>query len=422
MHPAGGGIDLVAQRDDVGGKKFGKFALPADQFHHRMLAGQAVEHIRGGGKFSGRGFAGFVGRLQLQLPEQHVGQLLCGIEVERPADERMHFDFDFLQFGLEIIAQFREVGQIQGDSFPLHRGQDRDERHLHFLEQLCLAAALEFLPQRGDQPERDVRVGGGIGRRMGRVHAVHGDLFRALADQRLDRRHLHPQPHETEILQSEAARGGIAQPFGDHRIKGRRGDRQARARKNREVVFDIVAGFRNPAVGQHCAKHVFYGAEVEVRAIPMADRQVVSFALRDRERDPDQFGAHRIGGGGFGIQRQDRRAGDFFREIRQLLFIVDQLPAARFRARSFRGEHPELDAGGRGSRCRQARKQHAEFEGLEQRGDFFTGELTHPAGFKRQPDRGVGIGWSPGCAKEARFPVRRPAWRASGPGCFPDSA
>ncbi len=79
VHAAGDRIDLVAQGDDVSGEEFGKLAVPPDQLHHRVLAGQAVEHIRGGGIFAGRGFAGFVRRLQLQLAEERVRQLLGGI-------------------------------------------------------------------------------------------------------------------------------------------------------------------------------------------------------------------------------------------------------------------------------------------------------------------------------------------------------
>ena len=117
-------------------------------------------------------------RRQLQLLEEHDGELLRRVRVDRLAGELVDLPEERVELGVELLGELPEPIRVGPDPDPLQVGQDGDERHL---ERLVEPGEVLLLEERGlgrrqppdafgprARPRRQVR-------RIGVVHRGSGE-------------------------------------------------------------------------------------------------------------------------------------------------------------------------------------------------------------------------------------------------------
>ena len=145
-----------------------------DELRQAIALGEFFEHVFRGRRLSGRRLAQ---HRQLHLLEQDVAELLGGIQVERRAGflvrVREHFHEPFGKFRT-LRAQHLPVEQ---HAVFLHAQQHRHERLLaFFVESPERGHGGNPRPQYPVQAQRDVRVLGGIFRRLVDRYLAEWDL------------------------------------------------------------------------------------------------------------------------------------------------------------------------------------------------------------------------------------------------------
>ena len=97
VHASGRRVHGRGQRIDVGGLQLGELAVLDDQVHHRMLAAQHIQDVAGGGVVPAGGLAAAVRWLEAQPVEEHLRELLRGVDVEGLADRVVDLLLDLAQ-------------------------------------------------------------------------------------------------------------------------------------------------------------------------------------------------------------------------------------------------------------------------------------------------------------------------------------
>ena len=96
-----------------------------------MHRGQFLQHVGGGGKPSSPG------RGQTQFFEQHLGQLLRRVDVERPPRQRVDLPGEPLDVRLHARGQAGQRAGIDADAGPLHAREHWHQRQIHRAVQLA---------------------------------------------------------------------------------------------------------------------------------------------------------------------------------------------------------------------------------------------------------------------------------------------
>ena len=134
-----------------------------------MPEGQLLQHVDVG-RVAG---LGALERRQLQLLEEHGGELLRRVRVDRLAGELVDLPEERVELRVELLRQLPEPLRVDPDPDPLHVGEHGDERHLE-----RRVEALERRARRGaaawDSREPPDALGPGAGprRELRRVRVV----------------------------------------------------------------------------------------------------------------------------------------------------------------------------------------------------------------------------------------------------------
>ena len=197
-----------------------------------------------------------------------------------------------------------QEGRIEADAGHFHVGQHGHQRHFHFFQQAQSLAGFQLGAQAGDQLQDRRRIRRRIGARLLGGHFGHAALVLAGSDQLLDFGHSQVQAHPGQVLQPQVVRGRVGQPFGQHGVECQGRGAQPEARQDDEIVLDVVAGLGNAGVGQWAAQrlqHAFL-RQLRSQAGIMTHRDVIPLAAFHGQRNANQAGAHRVGGGGLGVE------------------------------------------------------------------------------------------------------------------------
>ena len=139
------GADGVLEALHIGGGKLFIFAVLQYFADDGVIGDQLLQHLGIGGIAA---FGLFLCG-ELQLAEQHVAQLLGGIDVELPAGKGVDL---LLQCGgqpVQIDPEFRKALAVDPKAGQLHRGQHLTKGLLHFPQQLLLTVGLQLPFQYG---------------------------------------------------------------------------------------------------------------------------------------------------------------------------------------------------------------------------------------------------------------------------------
>ena len=266
---------------------------------------QRVEHVAGGGVVAAGGLAAAVRRREPQPVEEHLRKLLGGVDVEGLADLVVDLLLQVAQAPRELLIQPLEVRQVQQHALHLHLRQDGDQRRLDLVHQLGAVHLLHALLQEGQQPQRGLGVGSGVGRRGLDAHLGHADLVLAGADERLDVRHLHAQARLGQVLQPQVARGRVDDELGDHGVEAHWRDFQTMPREHDVVILGVMRHLGDAWTGERTTQRLDDLAHGQVLACQVGQRDVVALAFLHRQRDADDLGLHLVGGGGLGVEGDD---------------------------------------------------------------------------------------------------------------------
>ena len=104
-----------------------------------------------------------------------------------------------------------------------------------------------------------------------------------------------------------------------------RRDLQSLLCQNDIIVFGIVSDLADLGIRHGCFEGRNDLFQREICPCTMTDRDVISFAFLDRQRDADDIRSHLLRGGGFGIKGNNLCFVELFYKVRQL-FSVCQRP------------------------------------------------------------------------------------------------
>ena len=138
--------DGILQSFHVGGGQL--FVLTVLQYlaHDGVVGNQLLQHLGIGG-IAALGL--FLCR-QLQLPEQHLAQLLGGIDIKLPARKGVDFLLQSSSQIVQIDAEFPQSLAVDAKARQFHRGKHLAERLLHLPQQLLLGVRFQLpLQHRG---------------------------------------------------------------------------------------------------------------------------------------------------------------------------------------------------------------------------------------------------------------------------------
>lgn len=124
-----------------------------------MVAGEFFQHVLRGGSLPA---ARFAGNRELQAVEQHVPELLCGTDVERPLRLAVNVLGDAVQILLHFFQKTGERFRVELDARAFHIRKHRDKRQferLHELDEVRAGQPFEQLVGHGEGEKA------GIGRR-----------------------------------------------------------------------------------------------------------------------------------------------------------------------------------------------------------------------------------------------------------------
>ena len=121
---------------------------------------------------------------------------------------------------LDLLAEHAKNFRVDQHAVHLHVGQHAAERHLDLLEDAREALVGDARREALHQPEREIGVGGGVGRRFVERHLVKGQLVAAaLVRDLVVVRHHHAELALGEVLQAVALLR-IEQVVGEPRVEG----------------------------------------------------------------------------------------------------------------------------------------------------------------------------------------------------------
>ena len=136
MHPAILRVDLGGEGFDVGGEELGELAVFQDHIHHGVLPAHFIQHACSRGVMAGGGLLAPVGWDQSQALEEHIRELLRGVDVEGSSGCLVDLP---LQGGHAVLQLHREGCEellIQGDPRHFHVSQHGNEGHFDLHEQV----------------------------------------------------------------------------------------------------------------------------------------------------------------------------------------------------------------------------------------------------------------------------------------------
>ena len=365
-------IDELRKLVDVGRFQFRARPVFENVLHHGMRTHETRERLFVRRVLPARRLLDAV-RRKSQLLEEHGRELLGAVGVEARARIRVYGAELFHYLGVEFAPVFLERPDVYLHALALHVDENLDERLLRLGERAPQSLFGDLARERAVEPERDVRVLGGVVENFRGLEGGHRKLlFAALlfADQLLDR-----DWPVRKILAGERVEivpgGSVDAVVREHRVFRRRGEPYPVARENRPVELDVV---RDERLGWIREKRP---EEIDERAvdIPRPPRS-------DRERKADELAIVRVGRvvavvrrSGFSVERDGSESGKLL-EKRLCAFLgVDKriLVGSVGNGRERRAPGPLLPGGRRGLVDVDAEllRETAHFVFRAERGEFF---------------------------------------------------
>ena len=316
MHAPGFGVQIGGQRIGIGRFHLGN--LPPVQHPRRQFRGLGVvllgRHVfqNIGPRRIGAGLALFAA-LNAHLVEQDLAQLLGAADVEGlPGDPG--------DLGLQPRHLLREgirhpPERLRIDLHPghFHLGQHRHKRSFQrFIDGRHLRP-VQFGLECQPEPQRHIRILGGIGHSLGNRNLIEGACGFPRAQQRLYRDRIMAQiafRKAVHAVQVPSGMHGIGQK---HRVvEGR--DADAVPRHDLPVIFHVLRDLEDRSVLKHrlqrrqhlIERHLIRRqrrpAEQIARAGPMPHRDIAGPPRIGRQRNPHKLGPHLVKAGGFGVE------------------------------------------------------------------------------------------------------------------------
>ena len=155
----------------------------------------------------------------MKLVEQHIAQLLRGVDVELMPHGVVHALPDGVNLLAHLDGHRRECVGVDGDAVALHLDQHGNERHFQRVKGMPQAVLCEFVGEHIYEAVRHIGIRGGVVARLGDFHLVHRNLIAPLADDVLYGRHILFQHGERERFQPDRRARPAAQVRGNHRVK-----------------------------------------------------------------------------------------------------------------------------------------------------------------------------------------------------------
>ena len=119
------------QSDDVGGDEFRQRAVFEHEVDYLAFAAELAERFGVGGPAG----LGFLAAVQPELVEEHVAELLGGVDVEFASGERVYLRADVPGARGKLGAERLQSRDVDGEAGALHIGQHPRERELHIAHQ-----------------------------------------------------------------------------------------------------------------------------------------------------------------------------------------------------------------------------------------------------------------------------------------------
>ena len=231
------GVNPRVVRDDlgqalhIGGVELGQLTVLQHAVHHRVEAPELVQHLGAGGVAP----AGLLSGGQLELVEQHLAQLLGGVDVE--LQPRLLVDAPL--GASDALGQRRSEAlqrvPVHQNACTLHLGQHRAQGQLYGLKQLRQAVfgqlRLHFLPERPHSGGGAEQVRGGL---SALLRLVRERLPGLSAVQRRAAVGL------KQLRQLIAPGGGVEQVGGQRRVEHKALGAQTRAQQQVHQLLDAV--------------------------------------------------------------------------------------------------------------------------------------------------------------------------------------
>ena len=295
---------------------FEQFAGKAPLIFSQFLAGHKLfQHARSGAPFAGRRL--FRAR-EPELSEQKFGNLLRGADVEPAPGQPVDLILDAGETLAEIAGQAREHRAVHHDACKLHLAKNGGHGALQCLVDVGHAFGGEPRLEEAPEPQRHIGVFGGVFRRLVHGHAVERGLRLASACHILEGDGRMPEMALRQFIHAEARKAAAALVAGVGHQHGVvvRGDANAVAPHDDEVVFDVLADFQHAVVFEQrleARERVLHrqlgdlarAGEVEAIAGPMGERNVAGAVWLKRQRDAAKPRGHRIEVRGLGIESDE---------------------------------------------------------------------------------------------------------------------
>ena len=214
---------------------------------------------------------------------------------------------------------------------PLHRRQHVNQRQFDLLVQFFKAVLRDLRAQRVRQLQRHVRVFGGVFRHALHRHHVNRRLVRALADHLFKRDGAVMQKFFRKMIHAVTVARRVQHVRRDHRVEGHALDLDAVMPQDEHVIFDVLPEFRQRLVFEQRLERAKRGVKRELRRraeIAVRDRNIRAGVRLRRDRNPHQFGQHRMFARRLRIHREAAGLPQFRDKFGQLRFRLNR--AVRF--------------------------------------------------------------------------------------------
>ena len=251
---------------------------------------------------------------QLQLLEEHLAELLGGVDVEGMAGDGVNLLFQLLQPLVQLGRHLLEEVHVDSHPLALDVHEHVYQRHLDF-EHPFQPLGPDLRGERLPEAQGHVGVGGPVRGDLLDRKLGHRLLGLAGADELGNLGHLHAEAVARQPFEAFELARRVGQPFGNHRVEDEGRDFDAIAAQDHQVVFGVVGQLGQVGIGQRGAQRVEHGLQrklalgqpplgLEERHLPvnrvrlllgeMADRDIVALRRADGEADAYEVGGHLV--------------------------------------------------------------------------------------------------------------------------------
>ena len=290
------GVHQLGQGLYVGAQQLAQSPVVQYVGHDGGFAPQLLQHFLAGDELSFLGLAGLLH--QLHLVEQHVAHLLGRGDVEGVPRLPVDALLQLLQSFAQSLGSLLQRLGVQPHARQLHVRQHVDQWHLDVPEQPLGVHFLQLRLQDVLQPQRDVRVLGGVlidfpGRQVPHVGLLLSlgayQLF--YVDGLVVEIHLRHVVHVVPQL-------GLQEVVGYHRVEQAASHLHAIVPQHLYVVLDVLSHLQYPLV----FVNGFEDGDHFLGLLPLTGHgDVKCLVFLHREAQTHQFGLYRVGGSGLRV-------------------------------------------------------------------------------------------------------------------------